>query len=452
MKCNIPQSGGTASCESDATSVFKRVCDGKRRCVVLPDSHWFCASAPKASMTIVWNCVAGSPETARVDLERGGLSGQKDETITQLEAKRLEDGALASDKKAQDLNQDARDSEEVAQGREHVAQVIEREAIAQEKDLQALQKDALQVEKASKTIELESASEEDKKKAKEDLKNGLHTLSIDTEAMKKDMQAKGQEDQENELRTDEQAVVQEAASLSKETDMAQLRTDAQQLRTDAQATERDAQKVESIAQKKERDAQTMEDNAQTLERDAQAMETAAEALKKDSKKLEKDTKADVHPKTAPAGNEQEVEQEANQLEMTLGLKVAFVPCYQSSSSSGPEPGEMPVTCPTQEGCMKLDFKDGQARMDPQAPPTEQEILESTWATGGTENAMLIWNGVGIQRSDPGTWGICVPTNGAVNVAVKVFEMRKAQSGNSSDKSSEASAETANGPTTTVQTA
>jgi len=85
-----------------------------------------------------------------------------------------------------------------------------------------------------------------------------------------------------------------------------------------------------------------------------------------------------------------------------------------------------TTCANQdEGCFKVDFHDGRRYTDFEQEPEAEEFL-SGYLVGGDDSWSLSFRGIGLQRNDYGTWGLCLPKKGGIEFAVSMFESLQAR--------------------------
>lgn len=120
-----------------------------------------------------------------------------------------------------------------------------------------------------------------------------------------------------------------------------------------------------------------------------------------------------------------VKSEAEKLVKQPNLEVSFNPCYRRTRWSLLSEWKLfarLTTCPSNEGCFKLTWDDGKTFEDPMESPDRRAILQAQLAHG--DDSAVTWFGIGLQRNDYGTWGVCLPKTEGVNFAMAVFNSLK----------------------------
>jgi len=107
----------------------------------------------------------------------------------------------------------------------------------------------------------------------------------------------------------------------------------------------------------------------------------------------------------------ELDSEALKLKEDGGLEVSFEPCFRIWGWMGPlrriNLWGNPTDCPEREGCFKLRWADGRVYADPQQPPSRGEVLQASLSEG-KDSWWVTFSGIGVQKSDYDTWGVCLP--------------------------------------------
>jgi len=117
-------------------------------------------------------------------------------------------------------------------------------------------------------------------------------------------------------------------------------------------------------------------------------------------------------------------------------ELSLVPCYRFSRTAKLMNGEFfgswrdweilarLTSCGTNEGCFHLTFPDASVYTDQNVPPKAEELAQGD-LTKAKDSLWVTFRGTGLKRNDYGTWGICLPKTGDMQLAVELWEaMRK----------------------------
>mmetsp|Transcript_105917 Transcript_105917/g.294734 ORF Transcript_105917/g.294734 Transcript_105917/m.294734 type:complete len:253 (+) Transcript_105917:78-836(+) len=121
---------------------------------------------------------------------------------------------------------------------------------------------------------------------------------------------------------------------------------------------------------------------------------------------------------AESAPRQRMKQPANQL----------TPCYWQTrthmiTTSFNFFGRM-TSCNGDEGCFKVSLPHGNVFSDPEAPPSEEDLLKGKLVTG-EDSSWVTWQGTGLVRNDHNTWGVCLPKEEGPEHAISFFNRLKA---------------------------
>jgi len=114
----------------------------------------------------------------------------------------------------------------------------------------------------------------------------------------------------------------------------------------------------------------------------------------------------------------EVQQELANIHQILAIK----PCYRFTRVQrirALSPLARLTTCDGDEGCFKVDFDDGRRYTAFEEEPEAHTFL-SGHLVAGDDSWRVSFLGIGLERNDYGTWGVCLPKTEGLEFAVSMF--------------------------------